>query len=168
MQDWAADGSAELVAFQGIANLNQRRGGRRLGVAEVVGCIQVSVADVLEEIAVPLVGSGLGDYVDDAAGVLAVLCAVVAGLDAELLERVRHGEGRADVGIFVDVIAAVEQVVGLIGTGAVSRDGEDAREGLLIPLIGALVGSPDYAWCKQCQSGRIAPVEAVAHSRRCC
>ncbi len=54
-----------------------------------------------------LIGTGLGDDIHHSSSILAVFRAVVAGLHAELLKRVRHREGLINVRILVDVIAAV-------------------------------------------------------------
>src|SRR6202000_2415798 len=57
--DRTADDSAELIAFERIDGLYA------VGVAEVVGRIEDSVPDELEEIAVECVSARFGDGVDD-------------------------------------------------------------------------------------------------------
>ena len=109
---------------------------------EVGACVEVAVAEELEQIAVEGRAAGAGDDVDDGAGALAELRVVVAGLNAELLHGVRHREGRVDVGELVDVVAAVEQVVGLVGQRAVGGGDDGGGEGLAIALVDpvALIG----------------------------
>ncbi len=52
----ATEGATELVALEAV-----------LARSEIVDGIDVAVADELEEVAVPAIGSGLGDRIDDAA-----------------------------------------------------------------------------------------------------
>ncbi len=73
-----------------------------------------------------LIGPGLGNDIDDAARVLPILSSVVAALNAELLERIGKREGCIYIGVLIDVIAAVEQEVCLIGARAV--DGDENRD----------------------------------------
>src|SRR5262249_22216702 len=105
---------AILIALEGIA------GGR-----EVVAGVEDCIADEAEGVAMEAVAAGAGDDVDDAAGVLSVFRAVVAGLDAELLHGVGHGEGQVDVAQEVGIGDAIEGVAGLIAVAAVDgyRDG---------------------------------------------
>ena len=121
------EGAAELVALEGICV------GRKHAVLdhcrEVVVSVEDAVPEIFEEIAVILLGTGLGDDVDHAAGVLAVLRLVVAGLHAELLQRVGERERGVDVGVLVDVVAAIKQIVGLIGARSV-RCNQDRRPGM--------------------------------------
>src|SRR6185437_5660473 len=105
--DRAADGAAELMPVEII------------GASGKVGAgVEVAVAQELERVAMKLRGASPGNDVNDGPGALAELGIVVAGLDTELLHRVGHGEGRVDVREFVNVVAAVEEVVGLIWQGA--------------------------------------------------
>src|ERR1700684_2406644 len=78
----AAHCAAKLVALERVDGLAVGGG----VIAEVRCCIQVAIADELEQVAVIMAGSALGNNVNHAAGVLAVLGVVVAGLDAELLQ----------------------------------------------------------------------------------
>ena len=82
LDDPAAGGAAELVPLQGVA-----RG------CEEVARVQIAVAEIVEEIAVKLVRAGLGDGVDRGAGVDSEARGYGAGLHAELLQRVREGNG---------------------------------------------------------------------------
>jgi len=129
--EWAAEGAAELVALKGIGV------GREHAVLdhgrEVVMSVEDAIAEIFEKIAVIFFGAGLGDDVDHAAGVLAVLGLVVAGLYAELLQRVWEREGCIDVGVFVNVVAAVEKEVGLVGAGAVGGDEDVNGKVLVLP-----------------------------------
>jgi hypothetical protein len=70
------------------------------------------------------VGTGLGDGVDDGAGVAAVFGGEVIGLDAELFEGIGVGEDGGGVELGVVVVAAVEQVV--VGGAARAVDGDSA------------------------------------------
>src|SRR5579863_9776760 len=90
----AANRAAKLVAMEWIDDLGVDCG----VVGEGVGSIEGSVADKFKYVAVILFGAALGDDVDHSAGVLAVLCAVVASLNAEFLHRIRHREWLIDVG----------------------------------------------------------------------
>jgi len=71
---------------------------------------------------VELVGAGLGDGVDDGAGVAAELGGEVVGLDAELFEGVGVGDEGGGVELGVVVVAAVEEVV--VGGAAGAVDGD--------------------------------------------
>ena len=78
-----------------------------------------------------LFGAAFGDDVDHAARVLSVLGVVIAGLNAELLDCVRHGEWSVHGGVFVDIVAAIEKIIGLTNSraiGAWNRDNTDERE----------------------------------------
>ena len=136
---WAVDRAAELVALQVVASLHS------VDVREVVGGIEDAVADVLECVAVILVGAAASDDVDHAAGVLAVLGVVVAGLYAELLQDIREWKGRVDVGVLVDVVAAVQHVVHLVGARSVDGHSSNHRERLGRPLIDVGAGCDDDA-----------------------
>jgi len=94
---------------------------------------------------VELLASGLGDDVDDGAGALTEFGVVVAGLHAELLQRVGEGEWPVDVGHLIDIVAAVEEVVRLVGQGSVGAGDYGSRECLSIALVDtvALVGGVD-------------------------
>ncbi len=69
LADRTADDSAELVAFQVVANLGSGGG----VVTEVVGRVEHVVADELEDIAVEAVAAAFGDGVDGRGGVVAIL-----------------------------------------------------------------------------------------------
>ena len=128
----SAHGAAKLIAFEQVRGV-----GSCLDiVGEVVRRVQVGIADIFKQIAVIAVGAALGDDVHHAARVLAVLSVVVVGFDAELLDCIGHGEGHVDVGVLVDVVAAVEHVVGLPRQCAVGGDRNRRGEGLGIPLVG--------------------------------
>ena len=91
----SADRAAKLVPLERVPATG----------AEVIRGIEVAVTDKFKQVAVILVGSALGDDIDYAARVLAVLGVVVVGFDAELLHRIGHGERHVDVGVFVQVVA---------------------------------------------------------------
>ena len=112
LDDLIADRAAVLITLEGIV-----RGG------EEVACIHVPIADKLEEIAVPLVGTRLSDDVDDTAGVEAIARGKAAGFNAELLQGVGERERQVDVGVSIDILAAIQQIVGLIALPAGDRHG---------------------------------------------
>ena len=114
----------------------------------------------------PLVGAALGDDVHHAAGVLAVLRSVVVGLNAEFLNGVRHGERHVDVGVLVDVVAAVKHVIGLADECSVGRDGNDHGEGLGISLVGLGRRSDGNASHLLSEGGGVAPVQGQLVDRR--
>ena len=101
MNDGAAESAAKLIALDAIGS--GRRGKEILSVEH-------GIAIELESIAVEIICAGLGDNVHDAARVGAIFRAVVAGLYAEFLERVRERKGLIDVGVFVDIVTAVKLI----------------------------------------------------------
>lgn len=121
MDERTADGAAELVALQGI-----------LCGAEVAFSVDGTVAEELKGGSVNLVGAGLGDGIDDGAGVKTKSGRDAAGLDGELLQRVREGEGHVDVGVRVVVVAAVEDIV--VAVDLAAHDGD--TEGGLVVVAG--------------------------------
>ena len=62
-------------------------------------------------------------------------------MHAEFLHGIRHGKWGVDVGVFVDIIATVEQVVCLTDTSAVGRNGEGHGKSLGVALVGLRRGS---------------------------
>src|SRR6266702_4503656 len=127
-------GSAKLVPLKEVARLDS------IQIAEVVCRIEDTVSDVLKRVTVERIGSAARDDVHDAAGILAVLCVVVAGLNAELLQHVRKGKRGVHVGVLVDVIASVEHVVNLIRPRSIDGHGGDDRKCLGLALIDILAG----------------------------
>ena len=134
VNDRTTDSATVLIALDLIV------GG---GGSEIVLGIEVRIANKLEDIAVEIVGTGLGDDVDDATGILTVLGAVVAGLDAEFLESIGKRKRLIDVGVFIDVIAAIELVTDGVLPGAVRRVGHGPRKGFCGTLVSATVGGVD-------------------------
>ena len=63
--------------------------------------------------------AGFGDDVHHPPGILSILSAVVAGLYAELLKRIRERKRLVHAEVFVDVIAAIEHEVSVRGACAV-------------------------------------------------
>src|SRR5579875_1515057 len=100
--DRAADGTSKLIALKRVDRFNA------VDIGEVVCGIKGAVAEKLEQIAVVLAASALGDNVDHTTGILAILGAVVAGLNAKLLQRIGHWKWSVDVGVFVHIIAAIK------------------------------------------------------------
>ena len=128
------EGAAVLVALDAIWC------GRR---GKEVLSIESRIAYKLEGIAVEAAGAGLGDDIYHAAGILSVFRAVVAGLHAEFLERVRERKRLIDVGVFVHVIAAIELVADGVLPRAVGRIRHGTGKGLRRSLVGASVGGVD-------------------------
>ena len=114
-----------------------------------------------------LLAAGLGDDVDDGAGALAELRVVVAGLDAELLQGVRDRERTVHVGHFVDVVAAVEEVVRLVGQSSVGAGDDGGGECLAVALVDAVafVGGVDYACDQRDQRGGVLPFSGRSTTR---
>src|SRR5690348_4744677 len=160
--DGAADGPSKLIAFQLVAPLVFRglllssnvNGKRRKKVARV----ENGIAQKLENIPVKVVRSGLGDDVDHRPGVLSILRAVVAGLNAELLKRIRERKWLVDVGVFIDVVAAVELIADHVLARTIRGDGHRARERLCCALVCSTVGGIHSTGSEQSQLGGIAPV----------
>src|ERR1039458_8632729 len=92
--------------------------GRLINVAERVGRLDVTVAQVSKGAAVELVGARLGNNVDHAARRLSVFRGIAVGEDLKLLHRVlRHG-GADSVGRIVHRVGAVD--VDQVAAGALS------------------------------------------------
>ena len=90
--------------------------------SEEVACIHASVAQELERRSVELVGSRLGDDVDDGSSGVAVFGVVVACLNTELLDGVRVGEDRVVAPDDIRVSAAIELVAHLAPSRSIRRD----------------------------------------------
>src|ERR1700676_425473 len=105
------------------------------------------------------VAAGLSNDIDDTARVLTIFSVVVAGLDAEFLERVWKRKWLVDVGVFVDIIAAVEHEVRIGGARTVYRHGNRRREGLGQPLIRIIHGAEDYTSNELRQLSRVSSIE---------
>src|SRR5258708_7528889 len=88
------------------------------------------------------VGAGFGNDVDDRAGSAPIFRAVVVGLNAELLERVRIGEWIVDVGVMIDITSAVEMVVDAIAAGTARRDRLRAGVASTLNGVAAAAGIP--------------------------
>ncbi len=124
----AADVPVALVVGEGEELVRRQRSTQRgpelvllqlgLGLGggreEVAGLERVAAIE-LPGPAVPLIGAGLGDDVDDGARVASVLRAVGVGEDLELLDRVR-GRTQHEAGVEGVVVgrAVEEEVVGLV------------------------------------------------------
>ena len=140
---WSTDSAAELMPVQRVLRAD--------GVEVVLG-VEEAVAQILEEIAVELFAARLGDDVDHRARALAEFGVVVAGLDAEFLGSIRHRVRIVHVGHFVQVVAAVEQEIVLIGQcpvygGDLNGAEQSAGECFSATLVDsvALIGGIDYA-----------------------
>ena len=137
--DGPSKGPTELVALDLVLR-------RRCPIPR----IEDPIAHELKPVSVELIAARSGDDIYNSAGILAVLRAVIAGLHTEFLQCVRHGKRLVDVGVFVDVIAAVKLITNLVLARAVRRDSDRARKGFGRALVGPAAGSLDRA-CN-CQS----------------
>ncbi len=115
------------------------------------------VADELEGRAMKLIGSRAGDDVDQAAAVHAALRAERGGLNAELADRIREGEGQVGVGHVVVVVAAVEPPHG----GVAHATGDGDRDGLVGVFAAGKVaaGSGGGAAREEDQAGHVTTVQ---------
>src|SRR5262249_18355189 len=130
--DGASDCPAVLIPLQRIAP----------------GCKEISrienrIAIELEDIAVHLVRSRLRHDVHHTAGILSIFSAEIAGLDTELLKRVRKGKRLVDVGVFIEIIAPVEHVADLILPRTISRYRDRTGYGFRRPLVRSGIGRAD-------------------------
>lgn len=132
----SADDAAELVAMDVIGH-----------GCEVIPGVEVAVAQELEGVTMELAAARLGHDVNDCAGALAEFGVVVAGLNAELLKCVGEWEWTVDVGHFIHVVAAVEEVIRLVGKCTVGAGDYGSRKCFSIALVDAvaLVSSVDYS-----------------------
>jgi len=73
--------------------------------------LRQDIADELEHRPMELVGAVLGDHVNDAAGITAILCVVAVGLNPEFLDGIRVGQNVTGVAQVGHVYAAVQIVV---------------------------------------------------------
>ena len=83
------------------------------GGRKVIACIQIRVAQKLEDIAVKCVAARLGDDIDLAAAILAIFGIEIIGENSELGDGVQIGNDRsAHVDVFFDVAAIHHKAVG--------------------------------------------------------
>src|SRR5207253_7270007 len=99
--DWTAKGGPELIAMKGRP---------RQCRSPVIG-IEYGVAQELKSRAMKLVAAGLGEHVDDAAGITAILSVVAVGLNPKFLDGIRVGQNVTGVAQVGHVYAAVQIVV---------------------------------------------------------
>src|SRR5262249_43034450 len=99
--DRTADSAAKLVAM--VRRLGQSR-------SPIIG-VELVISHELKNRTVKLVGAGLSDHVDDAAGIPSILCVVAVSLDLEFLNRIRIGQNITGVPQVGHVDAAVQKVV---------------------------------------------------------
>src|SRR6185437_16125475 len=97
--DWATNRASKLIPLQRI-HLR----------CEIIPCIEGSIADELERIAVPLVRARLRYDIDHGAGIRAVLCVEAVGLDAKFLHRIRERERVVGIAHQVLVVGPVQVV----------------------------------------------------------
>src|SRR5215467_10678508 len=94
------------------------------------------IAQEVEDVSVELVRAGLGDDVDGRAGVGSVARGQGAGLDAELLDRVRERQRHVQVGELVDVVPAIQQIAVAVHLSAGDGNrGVRLGRGVAVPVI---------------------------------
>src|ERR1035437_7798356 len=125
--DRAADGAAVRMPVRCVVG----RGEVRLGVEE-------STAQELKYVAMELAGAELDDDVVHRACALPELGVVVAGLNAELLQRIREWKRRIGVGHFIHVVAAVQKVILLGGECSVGTGDYGNGKCLSASLVGSV------------------------------
>src|ERR1035437_8904592 len=125
--DRTADGAAVRMPVQCVVG----RGEVRLGVEE-------SIAQELKCVAMELACAGLDDDVDHRSCALPEFSIVVAGLNAELLQRVREWKRRIGVGHFIHVVAAVQKVILLGGERSVGTGDYSNGKCLSTSLVGSV------------------------------
>ena len=148
--DRTADGAAELVLVQGVS-----------GCGEVAVRVEYAIAQKLECGAMELITARLGDDVDHPARALAELRVVVAGLYAELLQRVRERERVVHVGHLIHVVAAIQKIVRLVGQRSIHTGNNGNGKCLANALIGSIAfgGCVDHAGNQRYERGRISAVQ---------
>ena len=146
--DAAADGAAELVAMEHVVSGQ-----------EIVARVDAAVAQELKQVAVQLVGAGLGHDIHGAARMQAIAGRQGVGLDAEFLQRVGEGERQVDIRERVVVVSAVEQVVDVVALRTGHRDDHRAVEALAADVVVAGSGSVDRAARQEHQRGGLPPVQ---------
>ena len=104
----SADRSSKLVAVE-----------RRDDGGEVILSVRVIVTQKLVHRSMYLVGSRLGDHVDDRACIPAINGAVAILQNRKFLQHIGIGESGGDVVIHVHIQSAIERVGRLVWTGAV-------------------------------------------------
>src|SRR5207302_825583 len=105
---------------------------------EEIPRVERAIAQVVERAAVQLVGPRARDRIDHGAGAVALRGAVVAGLNAELLQRVGKRERLVLLEVRVRVARAVQPERHLTRLGAVGRQPQRAGDrfpGFLIDLL---------------------------------
>ena len=119
--------------------------------------IQGAIPQIFEQVSVQSIRSGLGDDVDRRAGVRAEARRQSAGLDIELLQRVRERERQIHVGHRVCIIAAVEKVSRAISLAAC--DGDRGGTEIILAADHAAAGSGHGSAGKQDQLSGLAAIQ---------
>src|SRR5437660_10344309 len=101
MFDWAADGAAKLIAMER----------RAVQSRSPVICVKDRVAQVFESGAMELIGPGLGQHVDNAAGKTPVFSIVGVSLDLEFLYGIGVRQDVSGVTQAGHVVTAVQIIV---------------------------------------------------------
>ena len=153
-EDLASGRSAELVPLQAV-----------VPVGEEWPRIQGAIPQIFEQVSVQSIRSGLGDDVDRRAGVRAEARRQSAGLDIELLQRVRERERQIHVGHRVCIIAAVEKVSRAISLAAC--DGDRGGTEIILAADHAAAGSGHGSAGKQDQLSGLAAIQRQVSSITC-
>src|SRR5207253_9965 len=101
--DLTSECASELIPLQAV-----------LPGCEIIDRVGIPIAKEFKQVAMPSVGSGLGDHIDHAAWMQAVARRQRASLHAELGQRIGKGERHIDVGKAVIVVSTIQQVVGSV------------------------------------------------------
>ena len=125
LYDWSAERPAKLVLIELWVD----------GI-EVALRVENLVSEIFVDVAVPVIRSGLGDHVDDCAGVASVLRVERIADDAKFFDRVRSRLNRRQVHELIVRVAAVHaEVVGAIAA-AVHRNRTGAIAAVERPATG--------------------------------
>jgi hypothetical protein len=89
-------------------------------------------------------------------------------LNAELLQRVGEWKRPVDVGHFIHVVAAVQEVIRLVGQRSVGAGDDGSGKCLAVALVGsvALVGGVGYTGNQGDERGRVSAVQGQIDDAR--
>ena len=155
LAEWTAKGPAILILMKGRA----LRG-------EVIPCIEIGIAEELEDVAMKGVCPGLCNDIDDATGKAAILGVHVARENAKFSDGIEVGN---DARLLADRLlhAGAVQVVGIIGF-ALAMDGELTGVGLARRGHGAeataraaIAGAARRDWGDACLHGKKVCIAAT-------
>src|SRR6185369_16084471 len=125
--------------------------------------IENRVTQELKRVTMKLVCAGFRDHVHHSARVLTILCTVVARLDAEFLQCVRHWKWLVDVRVFVKVVAAIKLIACLVLARTICHHRDCTRKRLCCSLESA---APKGA-CRTCRVCRVAERTRYKQTQLC-